>query len=419
MAGTPGLAMLALLIADFVQLPDDPGQLSAHASTLTLILIRGPLSLLALLIAVFYGHWTKLRLSDLRLWSLIFAVFYVLSTAWSTYPFATLGKGFEILLAVVILIQATGGESAPVRLRGMFQLTLLVVSSFALLTVLGYLAGIQAFVFHKPGVLFGTSAESPFLSGNGLGYAAACLMLLVFAQWQFCDMPLRTAGVEFFYATSVFFFSSSRTSLALLLAGFGLILLRRSKVLLFAVGLPIFGLLVYYFDAISQHLSFGEADSTIQSLSGRTVMWAAAFEQWKQHPWLGFGGGAGGKYVLANIGNSLDQMSSLHSGFMESLSGLGLIGFTLQLGLFLVVTYRVLKSWKRDPRGAPWYGLIVFFWVTTIMSLGVFGWMTYQMQLYFLLIGLLDWHKRYASRATMFSSRFQMRAREARMVPST
>lgn len=412
--------MLALLVADFVQLSDDPGQLAAHASTLTLVLIRGPLSLLALLIVIFYGHWSKLRLGDLRLWSLIFACFYVLSTAWSTYPLVTLGKGFEILLAVLILIQATsGGDSALQRLRGMFHLTLLVVSSFALITVLGYLAGFETFVFHKPGVLFGTSAESPFLSGNGLGYAAACLMLVVFAQWQFCGLSFTTAGMEFLYASGLFLFSSSRTSLGLLLASFGLILLRRSKVLLFSVGLPVFGLLAFYSDEIIARLSFGSADSTIESLSGRTVMWAAALEQWKQHPWLGFGGGAGGKYVLSNIGIvSLEQMSSLHSGFMESLSGLGVIGFGLQLGLFLVVTYRVLKIWKKDPGGAPWYGLIVFFWVTTIMSLGVFGWMTYQMLLYLLLIGLLDWQRRYGSRATKISSAY-IRAREPRMVSTT
>ena len=54
------------------------------------------------------------------------------------------------------------------------------------------------------------------------------------------------------------------------------------------------------------------------------MVWTAAVRQFENHPVLGVGGGIGGKVVISHIGNMyLEQMSSLHNGFLEVLTGLG------------------------------------------------------------------------------------------------
>lgn len=390
MAGIPGQAILCLLIAEMVQL-SDTGTHSAHESAITLVLVRGPFTLLAFLLWLSKPVMPKLRLRDFQLWFLIWVVWFCLSVAWSTYPTITIGKGVELVVATGVMMQASRDKYALQRLEGVYRLILLFTSLLGLITILGYFAHISMFVMPKHSILASTTAESPFLSGNGLGYLTVSLILAAFAEWQFCKLPRRLAFTQLAYAGGLFLFSSSRTSLAIMGVGFLVIISRRSKLLLISYGVVISTTLFFFMGKILNYLKFDQQQGNIDTLSGRTVIWGAAFEQWRKRPLMGFGGGAGGKYVLANMGNSgFATLSSLHSGVMECLTGLGIIGLVLGVGILTLSTFQMYKLSKEYPQYAYLYIWAITFWITSIMSIGVLAWMEYGLAIYLVLLAHID-----------------------------
>jgi len=78
MSGISGLAIFALMLAGFLQLPDAPGATSggAHESAVTIWLFRGPLTFLAGLLILSKPRFAKLGLRDLRLWYLVYAALF-------------------------------------------------------------------------------------------------------------------------------------------------------------------------------------------------------------------------------------------------------------------------------------------------------------------------------------------------------
>jgi O-antigen ligase len=379
------------MLAEFLQLPDAPGATGSHQSSTTIWLIRAPLTFLAALLLLVKPSFARLTRRDLRLWYLFYAAFFTLSMAWSTSVLATAGKAFEIVIAILIIIQASKGGDALRRLEGMYRLTLLLGASLGLVTVLGFFTGSSYFRSDKVGIFMSHTAYSPFYSGNGLGVLSIALLLVVFAEWQIGGLSITRAFPQVLFSIGIFMFSSSRTSLAILLLGVCFVFLRRSKWLLVGFTITVGGLLYAFRSAILNRLSEHEAQSNLDNLSGRTVMWAAAIKDWKKQPWLGYGGGVGGKYVLAHIGNSaLEVLSNLHNGFLECLTGLGIFGFLLSVSIFLICTFRVLRMWKRYPAFAGLYIWIVSIWIDSMMGMGALAWMDYRVVIYLILIAQTD-----------------------------
>jgi O-antigen ligase len=134
-----------------------------------------------------------------------------------------------------------------------------------------------------------------------------------------------------------------------------------------------------------------QASSSFVTLSGRTVVWTAAVRQFEKYPLLGVGGGVGGKMVISHIGNMyLEEMSSLHNGFLEVLTGLGIIGFVLGSALLVVASFRAWTAWNAHPEFAGTYVLIIHVWMTTIMSTGLLGWMGYEVAIFLCIITNVD-----------------------------
>jgi O-antigen ligase len=120
-------------------------------------------------------------------------------------------------------------------------------------------------------------------------------------------------------------------------------------------------------------------------------VWTAAVHQFEAHPILGVGGGIGGKVVIANIGNMyLEEMSSLHNGFLEVLTGLGLVGFVVGSSMLIFTTWRAWVCWNSHPKFGGTYVLIIHVWMTTIMSTGILGWMGYEVALFLCIVANID-----------------------------
>lgn len=392
-AGLPGYALLALLLAAMLQTPDvtGAGGGAGHASPGSILFIRLPLTLIALLFLLFQPRISRISIGDTRFVFLLFALLYMASTLWSAHPIVTLGKSVEILLAALVFLEVSRASDPLRRVDALREVILLTISALALITVVGYVLHIGAFVQPRPGIFTRTTAQSPFLSGNGLGYVASALFLVVLAEWRAGRIKTRPALLQMAFALALFSVSASRTSLAILLLTVLVVLYRHSKIAAaLASAMVVLGMAIFR-STVVMHLRGEESAGNFETLSGRTVLWTAALRQWHQHALLGSGGGVGGKLVIENVGDVyLEKVSSLHNGFMELLLGLGAVGLLIGIYLLLLVTYRTWQAWRMHPKYSGTYVLIIHAWFTTIMSTGVLGWMGYEMALFLCILTNLD-----------------------------
>jgi O-antigen ligase len=93
------------------------------------------------------------------------------------------------------------------------------------------------------------------------------------------------------------------------------------------------------------YLKRGQDEGNIQSLSGRTDYWAAAFEATAKQPLGGYGAYAGGRYVLEQTNNT--GVSSLHNTYMELLVGTGVVGLSILVAGLLTLLYWLFKLRSR------------------------------------------------------------------------
>jgi exopolysaccharide production protein ExoQ len=392
-AGVPGYVLLALLLGSMIQYVDVTGVGGGpgHASAASLLFIRGPLCIIAFILLLSQPRVASLRLMDSRFLFLAFGTLYLVSTLWSAQRLETLGKAIEILLATLCFLQVSRSANGLERVDALRQIILLTISVVALITVGGFCLRIPTFIFKNRGLFTTDAAQSPFLSGNGLGYVSSALFLVVFAEWQAKRIRFAAATRQMAFAFGLFCFAASRTSFAILVVSILVVMSRKSRILGIALTGVTAVLFAVFQGRVLDYLHGTEAKSNFTTLSGRTIVWAAAIRQWHQHPWLGVGGGVGGKQVIKYIGSySLEILSSLHNGFMEVLTGLGLVGITLGVFLLFIVTFRTFRTWKRYPEYSGTYVLIIHTWACTVMSTGIFGWMGYEMALFLCIITNLD-----------------------------
>ncbi len=399
--GLPGIALFCLLIGAMFQIADTTGGGAGHSSQGAILLIRTPAIVIAFMLLLFRPRIATMRPFDLRFAYGLFALMYLASVLWSQEKVQTIGKSGELLLAGMVFFEATRDSHPIERVEGLRRITLLAMSSVGFMAVLGYLARIPSFVQHRPGLISSTTAQAPFLSGNGLGYVASALILVVLAEWQAKRLAGKAAFWQIMFGLGLFSLSASRTSFGILLLSSLLVMFKRSKILatLATTGVLLGGFL--FWSGILNRLQGHQNSSDFVTLSGRTVVWTAAVRQFEQHPLIGVGGGIGGKVVIAHIGNRyLEEMSSLHNGFLEVLTGLGLIGFLLGTYLLVATTLRAWTTWDLHPEYAGTYVLIIHVWMTTIMSTGILGWMGYEEALFLCILSNVDL---VAERARAFS----------------
>jgi O-antigen ligase len=389
--GLPGIALLLILLGAMLQVEDLSGGGAGHSSAKAILFIRTPAIVLAFLLLLFKPRIAPMRSTDLRFAYAGFAGLYLISTLWSHIPVQTLGKSAELVLAGIVFFEACRGDNPIVRIEGLRQITLLTMSTLGALAVIGFCLRLPEFVQHRAGLISSSTAQAPFLSGDGFGYVASALILVVMAEWQAHRLRTGVAIGQLLFALSLFSVSASRTSFGILLFSMLLVVLKKSKLIGVLAVTGVLIAAVMFSTEIVSRLQGHQTSSSFVTLSGRTVVWTAAVRQFEKYPLLGVGGGVGGKMVIANIGNLyLEEMSSLHNGFLEVLTGLGLVGFLIGSYMLVVASFRAWSAWNAHPEYAGTYVLIIHVWITTIMSTGLLGWMGYEVAIFLTIITNLD-----------------------------
>ena len=178
--------------------------------------------------------------------------------------------------------------------------------------------------------------------------------------------------------------ASGRQGLAVLVVSGALVILALRPWTFLLVVLPgAIAVAIAFGESILGAASRGQSTEMIMSLSGRTVWWASAVNAWLEQPLTGFGFGVGGRFVaLERIGEG--HVSSVHSGILEVLLGVGIIG----LLPLLYVLFRVVRFTLEALRIETEYIVVVVeIGVTTIISLGIGG---ADLTLFYLIAALAD-----------------------------
>jgi hypothetical protein len=91
--------------------------------------------------------------------------------------------------------------------------------------------------------------------------------------------------------------------------------------------------------SVLEQLSRGQTLETIKTLSARTVLFSYLLDRWIESPFIGFGYGAGARWLLADLVREGLPLGSAHNAFIKVIVELGIIGTIVLLVSFF-------KSWS-------------------------------------------------------------------------
>jgi O-antigen ligase len=314
------------------------------------------------------------------------------SYLYSAAPIVTLGKTFELVAALAVAVALMMRNDARTALRSALRLVVVLEGSLIAVAVVGYFTLPSSFhlLGGRPGFLAGPTMKSPYSHFNHLSAASA--MIFAYGLASFFAVSERAgrigwAGVATL-GTAGILLSAGRQGLVIFLASAAAVLFFQRRRLFLILIAPLSALvIVANWDLLWALVRRGQAESTFTSLSGRFDWWASGVDAWAAHPWTGYGFGTGGRFVaLRQIGVG---PSSLHSGYLEALTGVGLLGFVPLLYVIVRVSVWALRSLHRKVSCAEAV-LIVPLLLHAAVSLGFGAWLVADVLLFFFLATLSD-----------------------------
>lgn len=356
--------------------------------------IRGVLAGLALAIAgpILLSRLRQSRSTRYKAVSaiVIYLAVALVSTLYSAAPLVTVAKIFEMAAGLVAVLAVAFGPDARRRLED--TVTLVLVSQLALLAagVVGFFLIPELFApFEtRPGFVSLRTLAPPFMHSNAVSSASALVAIFALAKLLVGRSGRAFWATGFAISSLALVLSSGRQGVAMALIGMGLVLwIERRKLLALLIGPAAVLLFVAYQQQIIVALSRDRPSNWV-SLSGRLPWWEAALTAWERHPWTGWGYSTGGRFVALQSIDS-DVVSSVHSGFLEVLVGVGILGaipFLYALGRVVVWAARKMAA-RADTAIAV---LIVPLIIRTAVSPGFGGWLNVEFVLFALLAALAD-----------------------------
>ena len=324
---------------------------------------------------------------------LLYVVVSVVSVSWSFVPIATLGKSLELLIGALLVTVALNSRYNLQRILSIFNIVIYVTYVQLVVIFFAFILGADGFSEQGAGGLadfVGLRITSPFISANGIGYLLVLILTILLNAIVFDNKTFSSMSPHLILSFLTLILSTSRTSLVILLFSILIILYFKNKRIFTFVLIPL--LIITFFlmgDYIFSSIQGETASSNFNTLSGRTVLWQYALNLIVEHPWLGMGFGVGSRvmFFLAQLSGFSDTISTAHNGFLEVLSGIGLLGFIPWLSAFVYMLLFCIQGYSNFNFK---YAYFMCIWpillVTTIMSVGVGGAFGGNTMLFFLLL---------------------------------
>lgn len=314
-----------------------------------------------------------LRLNALWLFVVYVAV-CVVSAMWSVAPLVTLGKAAELAVATLVVIFAANRASSGRTLDQILRITFAFGALVLLFISVGYVLALPGFWIQSKGVI-ARQMDTWFLSANSIGYLSALTATIALDRALGKVQGRQVMWAVLLLSIMTAFVAQGRTGLACLVLGVVAVLAIRRKFIVLLAGAGLVLLLAIAFNQeILAYLTRGEPVGSLQTLTGRTVVWQGAWQSFTQQPWTGNGFGIGGRYLFVSIfAGSGEDWSMAHNGFLELLTGVGLLGLIPWSAAMLWTIANAFRfAVHRLLAGAP--AIIGMMPVITFMSNGAAGW---------------------------------------------
>jgi O-antigen ligase len=327
---------------------------------------------------------------DFRLNFFIFILFSYLcfnflSTIYSLARLETIFKCLELSIDILILICLMQSKKIESSFKVLFDVTISVIFITLLLIWIGYFLSPEMFSLPSVG-LISKSLGNTLLHPNSVGSLGSLLLVLILTNRRLeKHFLVRWLLISFCFATLLF--SQSRTGIVILIVCTIVALILEKRFFLLTI-LTTLGSILYfkYYDVLYYYILRGQSEGNFRSLSGRTILWEAAYNKILASPVYGYGFGTGSLSILEGSG-----ISSLHNGFLEVLIGTGIIGLThlllILVGIiFLLVKRLIFLKKSKDMFFVQMVIIFIYLIIRTITSMGFGGWHSIDFLLFLLLI---------------------------------
>jgi O-antigen ligase len=340
----------------------------------------------------------------------LYPLFSLVSMVWSVNPSWTIYKSVEFLidLSMVAAITATiqsVGEYRKLINWSWTLLGLLIVTSW-----LGAVIDPADALFAGPSIHLAVlpmrlSGIMPVVSCNDLSEIAAILALVALCR-IFLDQESERRRTRLWCMFGVAFVTLVVTQtrgafLAFMVGLVVLLTLSRRYLLVTVGGLTSFIIVIplLFLTSLGTRVQGfflrGETVEGASGMSGRVDMWQASIDKIAQRPWSGYGGFAGGKFVILSR-NSVG--SDTLSSYFDSLLNLGVFGLAILLLVLIWVGILLYRS-IRDSRllESENYLALEMFVVFTVVSIRSFessNLITHPMLAFLTIVGVAEFLRR-------------------------
>jgi O-antigen ligase len=342
----------------------------------------------------------------------LFAFVCAVSAIWSVNPSWTLYKSLEYLVDVALLAAILASVRSLETYETLLDWTwvlcgLLVASAWLEAPIWPEEAWEGQYVGGPLNIRL--SGIFPGQGSNGLGTLGAIVAaisvcrLLPAVQRKF-DRAWYILLLAFGVATMVF--TQTRSAMGGFVLGVLLALVFTKRTHL-AAALGIMSAAVLALtgagSALLAFLQRGQSEAAIETLSGRLLWWAPAWDAFKQNPLTGLGAFAGGTFTIS-VTLRMGDVGPLHSDYVEALVGTGIWGpLLILIGLFgtwwVLIRYLRRSSSPSLERQLAVESIAVLSIITVrsaVMNLIVF----HPPLQYFVLLGYAEYLRRRYNRGT-------------------
>jgi len=278
-----------------------------------------------------------------HIWVTLFALLALVSCAYSTRPLFSVAWAFKLFLIVLALKAISAGITSLADVVGVLRSLWL---AFLVVTIAPFA---QAFL--DPGMLFRGGRLGGLFAATGVSAAAGTLLLLsvLLPASERGKRPVYTATAML--ACVILFLGGGKVAIAAALLSTTVFLLLQRK-FVHAVGFVtlagLLGLAAFsFFPPLVEYRQRYVGLGLAETLTGRTVLWPAAFDAIKERPLLGYGF-VTSKFASLEVEGIPWPAGHMHNAFLEVLYNNGAIGLVLVV-LMNVAILRRLLGVKRNP----------------------------------------------------------------------
>ncbi len=280
----------------------------------------------------------KSLFSGANKWPTWFALYCVVSIAWSVQPAYSLAWALKLVLVVWMLaFMATWRD--PKNLEALLRGTLIILCVAMLISIVkavvdpadafkeNRLAGVidPVDTSETGGIALIIAASLAIKTRNRIYLAVAALASVVMILGGG-----KTATASALVACSLFF-----------------LLQKRFKALaIFAISVGLIAVILLTFTPVGDYYSSYASSNSLESLTGRTILWKAAWPEIQAHIWLGHGYMSARFYNLGIPGLAGWEVGQMHNGFLNVLYEEGLPGLFIYLTMVCLTFNNMWKAWE-------------------------------------------------------------------------